>query len=86
MDFSCGTLVGLGTMNNRNAPMYTEGRIKSPGAQLSPGLRTTSNMADVEPTMSEVSQVGTCTSFSDTSTSEDIFPLPYPGFLPSCSN
>ncbi|XP_036084979.1 spermatogenesis-associated protein 21 [Rousettus aegyptiacus] len=44
-------------MNNRNAPMYTEGRIKSPGVQLSPGLRTTSNMADVEPTMSEVSQV-----------------------------
>ncbi|XP_011361909.1 spermatogenesis-associated protein 21 [Pteropus vampyrus] len=44
-------------MNNRNAQMYTEGRIKSPGAQLSPGLRTTSNMADVEPTISEVSQV-----------------------------
>nr|XP_030738976.1 spermatogenesis-associated protein 21-like [Globicephala melas] len=44
-------------MHNRNAQMYVEGRTKAPEAQPSPGLRTASNRAGVEPTISEVSQV-----------------------------
>uniref|UniRef100_A0A8C6D4K6 Uncharacterized protein n=1 Tax=Moschus moschiferus TaxID=68415 RepID=A0A8C6D4K6_MOSMO len=36
--------------------MYTEDRIKVPGAQPSLGLRPASNRADEEPTISEVSQ------------------------------
>ncbi|XP_049553409.1 spermatogenesis-associated protein 21-like [Orcinus orca] len=44
-------------MHNRNAQMYVECRITAPEAQPSPGLRTASNRAGVEPTISEVSQV-----------------------------
>ncbi|KAB0402234.1 hypothetical protein E2I00_013699 [Balaenoptera physalus] len=41
----------------RNTQMYVECRIKAPEAQPSPGLRTASNRAGVEPTISEVRQV-----------------------------
>lgn len=57
MDFPCGTLVGLGKMDNRNAQMYMEDTIKSPGAQPSPGLRTARKSAGVEPAISGVNQV-----------------------------
>ncbi|XP_072863900.1 spermatogenesis-associated protein 21-like [Chlorocebus sabaeus] len=44
-------------MDNRNTQMYTEGRIKVPGTQPSPGLRITIKRAGVEPTIPGVSQV-----------------------------
>ncbi|XP_049473960.1 spermatogenesis-associated protein 21 isoform X3 [Panthera uncia] len=44
-------------MDNGNAQMHTEGRIKAPGAQPSPGMSTTSKRPGVEPTVSEISQV-----------------------------
>ncbi|XP_068393604.1 spermatogenesis-associated protein 21 [Eschrichtius robustus] len=44
-------------MDNRNTQMYVECRIKAPEAQPSPGLRTASKRAGVEPTISEVRQV-----------------------------
>ncbi|KAB0360889.1 hypothetical protein FD754_005045 [Muntiacus muntjak] len=43
-------------MDNGNAQMYVEDRIEAPGAQPSPGLRTATNRAGEEPTISEVSQ------------------------------
>ncbi|XP_025780912.1 spermatogenesis-associated protein 21 [Puma concolor] len=44
-------------MDNGNAQMHTEGRIKAPEAQPSPGMSTTSKRPGVEPTISEISQV-----------------------------
>ncbi|XP_043429794.1 spermatogenesis-associated protein 21 isoform X1 [Prionailurus bengalensis] len=44
-------------MDNGNAQMHTEGRIKAPGAQPSPGMSTTSKRPGVEATISEISQV-----------------------------
>ncbi|XP_026916104.2 spermatogenesis-associated protein 21 isoform X2 [Acinonyx jubatus] len=44
-------------MDNGNAQMHMEGRIKAPGGQPSPGMSTTSKRPGVEPTMSEISQV-----------------------------
>ena len=61
-------------MDNGNAQMYVEDRIEAPGAQPSPGLGTASNRAG-EPTISEVSQVGTCLS-----THSRHFPFPCPDF------
>ncbi|XP_046517730.1 spermatogenesis-associated protein 21-like [Equus quagga] len=44
-------------MDNRNAQVYMESRIKAPGARPGPGLRTASKRAGVEPIRSVVSQV-----------------------------
>ncbi|XP_032350692.1 spermatogenesis-associated protein 21-like [Camelus ferus] len=44
-------------MDNTNAQMYEEGRMKSPGAQPSLDLRTASKRASVEPIISGVIQV-----------------------------
>ncbi|XP_029803410.1 spermatogenesis-associated protein 21 [Suricata suricatta] len=44
-------------MDNRNAQMHVEGRIKAPGAQPSAGMSTTSKRPGVEPTISGASQV-----------------------------
>ncbi|ELK27952.1 Spermatogenesis-associated protein 21 [Myotis davidii] len=44
-------------MDNRNAQMYMEDTIKSPGAQPSPGLRTARKSAGVESAISGVNQV-----------------------------
>ncbi|KAM8791780.1 LOW QUALITY PROTEIN: spermatogenesis-associated protein 21 [Rhynchonycteris naso] len=51
------TLVGLGTVDNRNAEMSTDGGEKSPGAQPSPDLRSARNSAGAEPAVLGVSQV-----------------------------
>ncbi|XP_016074497.1 PREDICTED: spermatogenesis-associated protein 21 [Miniopterus natalensis] len=44
-------------MDNRNTQVYSEDRIKSSGAQPSPGLRTARKSVGVEPAISEVNQV-----------------------------
>ncbi|XP_037356240.1 spermatogenesis-associated protein 21 isoform X2 [Talpa occidentalis] len=47
-----------GTMDNRSIQMSMEGRIKTPEAQPSPDLRTTTQETGTDPTISGVSQVG----------------------------